>query len=310
MKLSLFIERYYWIFFITGLGLGLIYPVYNDFLMSLLKLFLIIMLLLVFLKTDVALILKKIQNFRLMAFVVILNMIVVPVLFFFLIDLFDHNLAIGILLLTSMPAAVASPALTDIVKGNTALSTSIVIITSIIAPLTVPILFWLIQFSNVSINPWWLFKDLVIILILPVIASQVIKKYLSHFVAKKVHMFTSVNIMILSLMVYAVMGSQRNVILSEPLKILWQIGFLYLVFILLHILGFFMGYTEDKKGKIATTIGTAYMNNGMAIVLAALYFEPTILILMVLSELPWNTLLIPFKKIIVLNNKNIDFQHN
>lgn len=289
--------------------MGLIYPVYNDFLMSLLKPFLMVMLLLVFLKTDVVLILKKIQKYRLMAFIVFLNMIVVPVLFFLIINFFNHNLAIGILLLTSMPAAVASPALTDIVKGNTALSTSIVITTSIIAPLTVPVLFWLVQFDNIFVNPWWLFKDLVVILILPVIGSQVIKKYLSLFVAKKVHIFTSINIIILSLMVYAVMGSQRNVIVSEPIKILWQIGFLYLVFILLHVFGFFMGFTEDKKGKIAITIGSAYMNNGMAIVLAALYFEPSILILMVLSELPWNTLLIPFRKVILLSNKNINFDY-
>jgi hypothetical protein len=40
------------------------------------------------------------------------------------------------------------------------------------------------------------------------------------------------------------------------------------------------------------------MNNGMAIVLAASYFTPEILVLMVLSEIPWNTLLAPFKKVV------------
>jgi hypothetical protein len=39
------------------------------------------------------------------------------------------------------------------------------------------------------------------------------------------------------------------------------------------------------------------MNNGLAIVLAVSYFSPSILILMVLSEFPWNTLLAPFKKV-------------
>lgn len=99
-------------------------------------------------------------------------------------------------------------------------------------------------------------------------------------------------------MVYTVMGSQREVILNDSIKILWQTGFLYLVFILLHILGYFMGFTENNKGKIAITIGSAYRNNGMAIVLAALYFEPSIIVLMVLTELPWNTLLIPFRSFV------------
>ena len=51
MKISLFIEKYFWVFFIAGLVLGLIAPVYNDFLMTLLKPFLMIMLFLIFLRT-------------------------------------------------------------------------------------------------------------------------------------------------------------------------------------------------------------------------------------------------------------------
>ena len=298
MKLWLFIERFFWVFFIAGLVLGLIAPVYNDFLMLLLKPFLMVMLFLVFLKTDVAHIFKKIRNYRQMTFLALSFMIVIPLLFFFVIKLFDQKFAVGILLLTSMPAAVASPALTDIVEGNTALSTSIVIITSIIAPFTVPFLFWLIQFEDLSVNPWWLLKDLAMIIIIPVFASQAVKKYSSQIIVKKAHLLTSVNIIILSLMVYIAMGSQRDVIVSNFTGILWHTFLLYLVFILLHFIGHFMGFAEDNKGKIAITIASAYKNNGMAIVLSALYFEPSVLVLMVLSELPWNTLLIPYRKFI------------
>lgn len=257
-----------------------------------------IMLFLVFLKTDILQVIMKMQNYRLMAFIVFLNMVVIPLLFFLVINTFNHNLAIGILLLISMPAAVASPALTDIVKGNIALSLSIVITTTIVAPITVPLLFWFIQFNELSVNPWWLFKDLALLMFIPLVTSQLIKKYASRFIEKKSHLFTSVNIIILSLMVYTVMGSQRDVIINDFIKFLWQTGFLYLVFILLHVLGYFTGFAEDNKGKIATTIGSAYRNNGMAIVLAALYFEPSIVVLMVLTEFPWNTLLIPFKRFV------------
>lgn len=298
MKISLFIEKYFWVFFIAGLVLGLIAPVYNDFLMTLLKPFLMIMLFLIFLKTDVAQIFKNIKNYKQMTFLALFYMVVVPLLFFFAIKIFDPKLAVGILLLVSMPPAVASPALTDIVKGDVALSTSIVIVTSIIAPLTVPFLFWFTQFQGVAINPLWLLKDLAMIIIIPVIASQLIKKYSAQIVERKEHVLTSVNILILSLMVYIAMGSQRDVILNDLTGILWDTFILYVVFILLHIIGYFMGFKEDNKGKIATTIGSAYKNNGMAIVLAALYFEPFVLVLMVLSELPWNTLLIPYRKLV------------
>jgi len=128
-------------------------------------------------------------------------------------------------------------------------------------------------------------------------ASQLAKRYFSTAIVKSSHLFTSLNVLLLTVMVYAIIGSQRDIILGEPVKILWQTAFLYLVFILLHFIGYFMGYKEDRKGKIATAIGAAYMNNAMAIVLAAVYFSPAILVLMVLSEIPWSTLLVPFRKI-------------
>lgn len=262
-----------------------------------------IMLFLVFLKTNIMHVITKMQNYRLIGIIIFLNMIVIPLLFFLIINSFNHYIAIGILLLTSMPAAVASTALTDIVKGNIELSLSIVITTSIVAPVTVPLLFWFIQINELSVNPSLLFKDLALLMLIPMVTSQVAKKYIPRTIEKKSYLFTSVNIIILSLMVYTVMGSQREVILNDFIKILWQTFFLYLVFILLHVLGYFMGYTEDNKGKIAITIGSAYRNNGMAIVLAALYFEPSIVVLMVLTEIPWNTLLIPFRKFIQIHQR-------
>lgn len=298
MRLYQFIERFFWIFLIAGLLAGLVFPVYSDFLLTLLKPLLMLMLSLVFLKIDISHIFHKMKNYRLIIFIVLMNMIVVPLFFFLVIRNFDGNLAAGILLLTAMPAAVASPALTDIVKGNTALSAGIVIATSVIAPLTIPLLFWMTGVNKLSVDPWFMLSDLSVIIFLPMLISQIIKRYFPALISRANHLFTSVNVFILTAMVYIAMASQISLILSQAQKLFWQIGFLYLIFVLLHIFGFFMGFREDLKGKIAITIGSAYMNNGLAIVLAAVYFEPSILFLVVLSELPWNTLLLPFEKVI------------
>ena len=103
-------------------------------------------------------------------------------------------------------------------------------------------------------------------------------------------------------MVYTVIGSQNESLIKMSDDILKQLAIVYLIFILLHIVGYLLAYQQNKKNKISITIGAAYINNGLAIVLAAKYFDPYILLLMVLSELPWNTLLAPFRKIMSLVN--------
>ncbi|RIH67007.1 hypothetical protein D1164_00815 [Mariniphaga sediminis] len=298
MEKNLVIEKYFWAFFMAGILLGLTYPVFNVFLMSLLKPFLMVMLFFVFLKIDVAQVFKRMKNYRQMIFLVISFMVVIPLLLFGITNIFDRELAISVLLLTAMPAGVATPALTDVVKGNTALSASLAILTSLVAPFTIPLLFRIINFDNISFDLGLVFKDLALIVFLPMVLSQVIKRYSPKEIEKRTHLFTSLNILMLSLMVYVVIGSQRNIIFNDFMNILWQAGFLYVVFILLHILGFLAGHKKNLEDKVAISVSAAYMNNSMAIVLASIYFNPTVLILMILSEFPWNTLLIIFRRFI------------
>jgi predicted Na+-dependent transporter len=130
------------------------------------------------------------------------------------------------------------------------------------------------------------------------ILSQVIKKYFPDSIKKTKHLFTSLNVLLLFAFVFFAISSQRNYILENPVGIVWKIALLYLVFILLHIIGYLICFKQNKENRIAVAIGAAYMNNGMAIVLATSYFKPEVLVLMVLSELPWNTLLAPFKKVL------------
>lgn len=298
MKINEFIEKYFWAFLLAGILIGLWRPVSFGIPQYLPKILLGLMLFLVFLKIDALGILENIRNFRLMIFVTSLQMLIIPLLFYGLFNFFDKELAVGILLLTAMPAGVSSPALADIVKGNTSLTMSLAIVTQIAAPFTVPLVFWLIGSGNLDINKLMVFRDIAILVFLPMIISQIIKKYFPAAITKSQRFFTSANIILLFTFVYVALSSQRDLILGNPLGLFWKTALLYLVFIILHIAGYLMGYKENKKNKIALAVSSAYMNNGMAIVLASAYFGPHILVLMVLSEIPWNTLLAPFKKII------------
>ena len=297
MKIFQAIEKYFWVFLLGGVLIGLWYPV-DDKLMFVVKPILMIMLFLVFLKTDPLHILESIKDYKLMLYIVSVYMFIIPVLFYFSVKMFDPKLAVGVLLLTAMPAGVSSPTLTDIVKGNTALSVSIVIVTALVAPFTVPLLFWLIKFNNVSINPLLILKDMAIIVFLPLLFAHFIKKYVPSGIKEKDHLFTSINILLLFILVYAVISAQHDVILGGSIRIVRQLFILYIIFTLLHVIGYLMGYKQNKKSRTAIAIGKAYMNNGMAIVLAASHFEPAILVFMVLSEIPWNTMLGPFKRVL------------
>ena len=59
-----FLDRYFGLFLIAGMIMGLISPGYSSVLMPLLEPALMLMLFMVFLKTDIAQILQKMRNYR------------------------------------------------------------------------------------------------------------------------------------------------------------------------------------------------------------------------------------------------------
>ena len=297
MKISILIEKYFWAFLISGIVLGLWQPLTFKIPGYLPQLLLGMMLFLVFMKIDALEILEKISNYRLMIFIAAVYMLVIPLLFFSVTTIFSKELAIGLLLLTAMPAGVSTPALTDILKGNISLAMSIVIVTQMIAPFTVPLLFWIVGITGLEINKLQVFKDIAVLVFVPLILSQVIKRFFPVTINKNLHLITSSNIILLFAFVYIVISNQSDMLLDNPISLIWKIVVLYLVFILLHVIGYLIQYKENKENKIALAVTSAYMNNGLAIVLASTYFGPEILVLMVLSEIPWNTLIAPFRRI-------------
>jgi BASS family bile acid:Na+ symporter len=299
MKITQIIEKYFWIILIAGIVIGLWQPFNFVTPKSLPKLLLGLMLFFVFLKIDVLEIIEKMRNYRLMISIALAYMIIIPLLFFLLFSIFNKQLALGILLLTAMPAGVSTPALTDILKGNISLAMSIAIVTQFIAPFTIPFLFWIIGTKGLEISKLLLFRDIAILVFLPLITAQAVKKLFPLVIKRGLHMLTSANVFLLFLFVYFAISSQRNLMLDHPLSLLWNTAILYLVFVLLHVAGYIIRYKDNKENKIALAVTSAYMNNGLAIVLASTYFGPDILILMVLSEIPWNTLLAPFKRMLM-----------
>lgn len=298
MRTSQLVEKYFWMFLLAAIIFGLWLPLPFDAPKFLTKIILGMMLFFVFLKIDVLEIIEEIKDYKLMFYISVLYMIVIPLIFFLAVQFFDRRLALGILLLTAMPAGVSTPALVDILKGNIPLSMSIALVTQVIAPFTVPFLFWIVGSRGLEIDKLLMFRDIAILVFIPLILAQLSKRYFPVLIRRSQHLYTSANIILLFLFVYMVISSQRSAITENPVSLIWKTAVLYLVFILLHFAGYLLCYSENKEDKIAMSVTSAYMNNGLAIVLASAYFGPDILVLMVLSEIPWNTLLAPFKRVV------------
>lgn len=254
-----------------------------------------VVLFLTFLKVKMVEIYHHIKNPVFLGYIVASYLFIIPVLIFIVFQYVDHTLGMAFLLLAAVPPGVAAAPFTDMLKGNTSLSFSIVLVSYLVAPLTVPFVFYLLTSTTLSIDLYGMFQMLALMILVPLFCAQIVKKTKPSVIEKTKHMYTAISIICISFITYAVIAPQSSDILTSPWRILTQLFWLYLLFFSLQIIGYFLAFWRKKEDKIAIGVSKTYMNNALAIVLAFSFLTPEIALIAVISEIPWSTTLGMFR---------------
>jgi BASS family bile acid:Na+ symporter len=292
MNLVKFIEKNFLIVLVLAIVFGLLVPVFGIGQRYLILPLFMVIFFLTCLKIDYIAIFSHIKKPIFMTYIVLMYLLIIPAVMYMVFNFLAPQIALGILLLVSVPPAAAAPFFTSLVKGNVSLSIAVSIICYIFAPLTISFLFYIFTKQSIDLDLWGMMQTLILVNFIPLIAAQIVRKTAKPVIEKTQSYFGIVNISLLFILIYIAVSNQAKEILAHSIidmviNVLW----IYFFLILLHIIGYFMAFRMKKEDKIALSITKTYTNIGLAIGLAATFFSPQILFLMVVAELPWNTCL-------------------
>jgi len=297
------IEKYFGFIFLATLALALFLPWGTTLLKPYVVPALMLMMFFSFIKIDIKEVVENIKKPFLISFLSLFYLFLIPVAVYYTFTLISPTLGIGLALLAAAPPAIACPALTNIVKGNTALSLSATFITHLLAPFSIVIVFYLLTATTLELDFVSILKSLLIIILIPLVISQVIKPYIKDFVKKTQHTYTAITILLIVLIVYAVLRDQKDLILSNPLENLIIVLWLYVLHIATHIIGYILPFWRKRDEKISSSVMATYKNAILVLVIAYKFFSPEIALIIVLSEIPFATLLAPFRYVLKLVKK-------
>jgi bile acid:Na+ symporter, BASS family len=295
MKILIFLEKQFWGVLIVGIILALLFPFLGEILSPFVLAILMVVLYLAYLKIDLSEFLVHIKKPFFLLYILSLFLFIIPVLVYFLFQFVNPHLAIACLLLAAIPTGIAAPALTDIVKGNTSLAAAVCFVSYLVAPFSVVFLFQVLTGTTLTLDSVGLFKTLLLMSVVPLIAAQITRKYAMSLIEKTKKGYSGISILFMGIIIYIVIAVQTKTILADPLAVIPDTLWLYSLFFILQIVGYFSAFWRKKEDKIALSVSKAYMNNALAIVLALQFFGPQVALLTVLSEIPWGTTLGIFK---------------
>ncbi len=256
----------------------------------------------IFFFSALAISLKDIQYYArdraMLVMVVILMLVVFPVLVYYLTAALYEPLALPFLLLAAMPSGMTAPLLAEVAGGRQSLALVLTVATSLLAPLSVPFLIKLLAGTAVTVSFWGMFSTLALVIFTPFLLARAAKSWLGSGVIRRLNSFGRPgSLALLGLLLAGIVGEQSGAILEtlSISKVLVYLAALTGVFLLLHLLGYWAVFWRSARERVTVSVCLTYMNFTLAIYLADRFFaEPTVVVPVILSIVPWVLLLTPF----------------
>ncbi len=198
---------------------------------------------------------------------------VMPALAWLLATIFNlpADLAAGVILVGTCPGGTSSNVMTYLAKGDVALSVSMTMTTTILAPIVTPLLTWWLAGAWVDVSFTAMMMSIIQVVILPIVLGIIINTFFSSTVDKFIKLLPLVSVIAIVLIVGGVVAvsSQR----------IMETGLLVMGIVVLHNLGgYAIGFGIAKAlhmniAKVkAISIEVGMQNSGLATSLAMMHF--------------------------------------
>lgn len=181
------------------------------------------------------------------------------------------EIAVGVILVGCCPGGTASNVMTFLARGNVALSVAVTSVSTLLAPLFTPAIFYLLAHQWLEISAASMFWSIVKIVLLPIALGVLAHTLFQKQTEKAADALPLVSVAAIVLIVAAVVGASKGKIMESGLLILG-------VVVLHNALGYALGYWAAKLLKLpydaqkTLAIEVGMQNSGLGAALAATHF--------------------------------------
>jgi BASS family bile acid:Na+ symporter len=156
-------------------------------------------------------------------------------------------------------------------KGNTALSVACTSVSTLLAPVLTPAIFYLLASQWIEINAMSMLGSILQVVLFPIILGLIVRSVLKQKVDAYIQVMPLISVLAIVAIVAAIIGGSKAQILES--------GLLILAVVALHNgLGYLLGFWASRLFKLpyadskAIAIEVGMQNSGLGVALAAVHF--------------------------------------
>jgi BASS family bile acid:Na+ symporter len=232
-----------------------------------------------------------------------LKLIVLPTGIYFLFKIIFPRYALGSLLITGVSTGVVAPFIASIVNANGPLVLVMVVISSLIVPITLPVLVEVFLGRILEIPLLDMISMLSVVVFVPLVFLEILRKFTPVFIEKlnrrkfpiSLTIFAIINLGVFSK--YSEFFRQNPITIVEATLVALALGAIY------FIVGILSFWNRSTENQMASVITFSNMNNVLVIVFSSDFFGPLEPTLAAVYMIPFFGIILPIR--LYQNRKNL-----
>ncbi len=220
----------------------------------------------------------------------IVKVIILPVTMYFVTNLIFPKYTLSVVLLSGISTGLGAPFVSNYVGGRLSTIVGMVIITSLLVPFILPTLVYIFYNTEFSIPLFDMILLLVISLLVPLVGSGIIKKYLPRLATTINNSSLPLSIILMDLINFTIFSKFSSYFYLELPFVINTTIFAFLLFSGFGITGYLISYfnkDSSRKEKISGLIVMSYINNILVTVFAQQFFGSQVAALAAFYNMPY-----------------------
>jgi BASS family bile acid:Na+ symporter len=225
----------------------------------------------------------------------IMKLAVLPIILFYVFDYFAPDYALSALLLTGVSTGVVAPFISNLVKGNSSLVLVVVVLTSALAPFTLPALIKIVAVSQVDISFFGMIRMLALVIFVPLLAVEALRRLTPGLIAPLMKRQFPVSLLLFAIINLGVFYRYAPFFKKEPLIIVMATIAAIVLSAIYYVTGIFFFRKSSVENQLAGTIMLGNMNYVLVIVFSSQFFGPVEPLVAAMYVIPFFGLVIPLR---------------
>jgi bile acid:Na+ symporter, BASS family len=281
---------------ISSMAAAIIYPDFGSRFKALPFYCLMINFFLSYLSIDLGSVWKALKDHNTQILVItVTKLAILPVILYIVFSFVAPAYALSALLLTGVSTGVVAPMISNMVRGNSALVLVVVMITSALAPFTLPALIKMVVAKEVAISFLSMLQMLATVIFIPIIIVEAIRYLIPRLVPPILKIQFPVSLLLFALINLGVFYRYAPFFKREPSVIIMATVVVFILAAIYCVVGMLLFRKGPVENQLAGAVMLGNLNNVLVIVFSSEFFGPVEPLVAAMYMIPFFVIVIPLR---------------